>query len=137
MNGKSWEWRAKNDEEEVMRTACDDDNTPKRNGWCWEGIHCTNPYCKFKHRNLPPVDSNPNSTLPSSIRGPRQHKATSNAVYNNQNLNMHVNNAFMKHGPDSNQLNLQGVQEIHEFNMHPYNANECNETEEFYSLNQV
>lgn len=79
---KTWEWNNKLEDEEVLHAVTDDKNTPKRNGWCWEGIHCTNPYCKFKHRNLPPVDSNPASALPSSIRGPRQHKATSNAIRN-------------------------------------------------------
>jgi len=78
MNVKEWEWKSEQviDTNDLMNT--DSKYTPKRNGWCWEGIHCTNPYCKFKHRNLPPVDSNPHSSLPSSIRGPRQHKLTSN-----------------------------------------------------------
>lgn len=96
MNIKSWEWRVQvGDDEETSSVVTDDKYTPRRNGWCWEGIHCTNPYCKFKHRNLPPVDSNPSSSLPSSIRGPRQHKATSN-VYNRfdkrDNFNKNNNN---------------------------------------------
>jgi len=63
--------------------------SPRLNGWCWEGIHCTNPFCKFKHRNLPPVDSNPNTSLPSSIRGPRQHKNSSNVFLKYDNNIIH------------------------------------------------
>lgn len=60
---------------------------------------------------MPPVDSDPKNSLPSSLRGPRQHKSTSSAitgvsVWNvsyNENNNMHtisdLNNS-------SNQINL-------------------------------
>jgi len=82
MNNKTWEWHSSKNSEDIEINE-EDKNSPKRNGWCWEGIHCTNPYCKFKHRNLPPCDSNPHSTLPSSIRGPRQHKSTSSALAQN------------------------------------------------------
>lgn len=80
MTNKQWEYKSETQGDGQAKHILPMDNkyTPKRNGWCWEGIHCTNPYCKFKHRNLPPVDSNQHSSLPSSIRGPRQHKASSN-----------------------------------------------------------
>lgn len=83
MTNKQWEYKSESQDADYKNILpMDNKYTPKRNGWCWEGIHCTNPYCKFKHRNLPPVDSNQHSSLPSSIRGPRQHKASSNLTNN-------------------------------------------------------
>jgi len=75
---KKWEWKCMREEDMYLSPT---DGMPKKNGWCWEGIHCTNPNCRFKHRNLPPIEdgSSPTRTLPSSIRGPRQHRNTSSA----------------------------------------------------------
>lgn len=43
MNSKTWEWKPLVSIIESDNTATDSKYTPKRNGWCWEGIHCTNP----------------------------------------------------------------------------------------------
>lgn len=42
MDNKSWEWHSSKNDEDIQNNE-DDKNSPKRNGWCWEGIHCTNP----------------------------------------------------------------------------------------------
>jgi hypothetical protein len=47
-------------------------------GWCYEGSHCRNVNCKFKHRDM----KDNNIYLTSSIRGPRQHSRTSSAKNN-------------------------------------------------------
>lgn len=56
-----------------------------KKGWCYEGIHCRNKNCNFKHRNEPVYEEgiNPNRSLISSIRGPRQHSKTSSAICDN------------------------------------------------------
>jgi hypothetical protein len=43
MNSKTWEWKPLVTIIEPNNTTTDSKYTPKRNGWCWEGIHCTNP----------------------------------------------------------------------------------------------
>jgi len=55
-------------------------NVNNNKGWCYEGFHCNNINCKFKHRNLLSTDTeNRDRCLPSSIRGPRQHSKMSSA----------------------------------------------------------
>lgn len=115
MTNKQWEYKTESDtlDTSIANLPVDNKYTPKRNGWCWEGIHCTNPYCKFKHRNLPPVDSNQHSSLPSSIRGPRQHKASSNLTNNYYNKIPHYKHNAHAHGNGGNgnvEMNQEGLQ---------------------------
>jgi len=46
-----------------------------RVGWCWDGIYCNNPECKFKHKGFSSSDTD--ETDCASIRGPRQHRTYS------------------------------------------------------------
>lgn len=45
MTNKQWEYKTECDTQDtsIGNLPCDNKYTPKRNGWCWEGIHCTNP----------------------------------------------------------------------------------------------
>jgi len=56
---KKWEWKYVSEEEMLLtdkHLSPTDGKMPKKRGWCWEGIHCTNPNCRFKHRNRPPIE---------------------------------------------------------------------------------
>lgn len=50
-------------------------------GWCYQGVHCNNKYCQFKHRDLPADEEyeEGKTWLPSEIRGPRLHSRASDA----------------------------------------------------------
>jgi hypothetical protein len=50
-------------------------------GWCYQGVHCNNKSCTFKHRDLPIEEEGEDvkTWLPSEIRGPRLHTNRSTA----------------------------------------------------------
>jgi len=45
MTNKQWEYKSEavGENTPITNVPMDNKYTPKRNGWCWEGIHCTNP----------------------------------------------------------------------------------------------
>lgn len=54
----------------------------RRKGFCWEGPHCNNPLCPFKHMG------EDGEEVINSIRGPRQHRTYDD----DENLDMEDSN---------------------------------------------